>query len=87
MMPSTMLCMPRRGELQASTYKKKSTYRVTCLWPKPVEARVLNRGKKRKKMQKDKKEERYRMRCLGWFEIEKLVDPLVACMPNWNKVL
>jgi hypothetical protein len=79
--------MPRRGELQASTYKKKSTYRVTCLWPKPVEARFLNRGKKRKKMQKDKKgREKYRMRCLG-VEIEKLVDPLVACMPNWNKVL
>jgi hypothetical protein len=47
--------MPRRGELQASAYKKKK-YRVTSLWPKPVEARILNRGKKRKKMQKDKKE-------------------------------
>jgi len=37
-------------------YVQEKEYKVTCLWPKPVEARFLNRGKKRKKMQKDKKE-------------------------------
>jgi len=50
-------CMPGRGELQAGTHKKKSA--EVCLKPKPVEARFLNRGKKRRKMQKDKKKKMY----------------------------
>jgi hypothetical protein len=49
--------MPGRGELQAGTHKKKSA--EVCLKPKPVEARFLNRGKKRRKMQKDKKKKMY----------------------------
>lgn len=59
------------------------------LWPKPVEAGILDRGKKRrkmqtdakrcKKMQKDKKKEFFFvkeswMRWAFWFEIEKLVE-------------
>jgi len=43
--------MPRRGELQAGTHKKSVE---VYLWLKPVEA-VSDRGKKRRKMQKDKK--------------------------------
>jgi hypothetical protein len=69
-----------RGASGKYVQEKEYIQRVTCLWPKPVEARFLNRGKKRKKMQKDKKRKKYRMRCF-WVEIEKLVDPLVACMP------
>jgi hypothetical protein len=46
--------MPRRGELQAGTYKKKE-YRVTCLWPKPVEARFLIAERKEKRCKKTKK--------------------------------
>jgi len=46
-------CMPRRGELQAGTHKKSVE---VYLWLKPVEA-VSDRGKKRRKMQKDKKKD------------------------------
>lgn len=54
------------------------------LWPKPVEAGILDRGKKRRKMQKDAKRQKKRvkfflvkerwMRWAFWFEIEKLVE-------------